>query len=80
MDLKQFSRRDERRVREYNADGARRIVADLGSDVDASVEIVGDTAIVVPEEGDQIDLDLLEEGAQAFIKNGILTIELEDGR
>ena len=80
MDLKQFSRRDERHVREYQDDGTHRIVADLGSDVDATVEIVGDTAIVVPEEGDQIDLDLPEAGAQAFIKNGILTIELEDGR
>ncbi|MCL9813291.1 DUF7127 family protein [Natranaeroarchaeum aerophilus] len=80
MNIEQFSRRDERHVREYEADGAHRIVADLGSDVAANVEVVGDTAIVVPEEGDQIDLDLPEDGAKAFIKNGILTIELEDGR
>lgn len=80
MDLQQFSRRDERHVREYDADGTRRIVADLGSDVEANVEVVGDTAIVLPEEGEQIDLDLPERGAKAFIKNGILTIELEDQR
>ncbi len=80
MDIKQFSRRDDRPVREYDVDGTRRVVADLGSGVDATVDVVGDTAIVLPEEGEQIDIDLPQEDAQAFIKNGVLTIELEERR
>ncbi|MFC7114876.1 hypothetical protein ACFQH2_07720 [Natronoarchaeum sp. GCM10025703] len=67
-------------MREYDVDGTRRVVADLGSGVDATVDVVGDTAIVLPEEGEQIDIDLPHEDAQAFIKNGVLTIELEERR
>jgi hypothetical protein len=52
-------------------------VVDLGADAtDASVDVVGDTAIVVTDE--QYELDLPTEGAQAFIHNGVLTITMED--
>lgn len=77
MNINQLSRRDDTLVREYEDGDEPRIVADLGTGVEVSVEVVDDTAIIVFDDGEQMDLDLPESGAQAFIKNGILTIELE---
>jgi len=51
------------------------LAADLGV-TEASAEIVGDTVIVVAG-GEQHDLTVPEgEDAQAFIKNGVLTVEV----
>jgi hypothetical protein len=53
------------------------LVADLGPGGDASVDGVEDTAIVVAD-GDQYEFDVSggEPGPEAFIKNGVLTIEV----
>ncbi|MDL5361378.1 Hsp20/alpha crystallin family protein [Halalkalicoccus sp. NIPERK01] len=68
-------------VRRYEYDDEAVIAIDLGSEAsDASVDVVDDTAIVVVEtaEGErQEEFDLPSEGARAFIKNGVLTIEVE---
>ena len=61
--------------REYD-DGAVEFVADVGVDRDASVEVVGDTAIVVAgDEQYEFAIDSGED-AQAFMKNGVLTVEV----
>ena len=61
--------------REYD-DGAVVFVADVGVGRDASVDLVGDTAIVVSDD-EQYEFDVGEgENAQAFMKNGVLTVEV----
>ncbi|WP_299267816.1 DUF7127 family protein [Halorientalis sp.] len=61
--------------REYD-DGAVVFVADVGVGRDASVDVVGDMAIVVAD-GEQYEFDIESgEEAQAFMKNGVLTVEV----
>ena len=52
------------------------IVADFGAETDASVDVVEGTVIVVADE-DQYELDV-DGDAQAFMQNGILTIEVNE--
>lgn len=52
------------------------VVADFGPARDASVDIVGDTVIVVADD-EQYDL-AVEGDAQAFMRNGVLTIEVDE--
>lgn len=50
------------------------LIADFGPSADVSVDVVGDTVIVVAGEETH---DLTVDGsAQAFMKNGVLTIEV----
>lgn len=51
-------------------------VADFGPEHEASVDMLEDTVIVVTD-GDQYELDV-DGDAQAFIRNGILTIEVNE--
>lgn len=51
------------------------LVADFGAQTAASVDVVGETVIVVTDD-DQHEIDVAGD-AQAFIRNGILTIEVE---
>lgn len=61
-------------IRRFDYPEATIFAADLG--VDGEVDIVGDTAIVVTDEG-HYDLSVPEsEDVTAFMKNGILTIEV----
>ena len=77
MELEQFIHGDDRSVHSVRRDGGRTVVADFGPDAgDASVDVVGDTAIVMRGE-EQTDIDLPESAARAFMQNGVLTIELE---
>lgn len=70
----QFSEQDVD-VRRIERDGTVEFVADLG-DAEASVDIVDDTVIVVAGD-DQYDLEMADASdAQAFMKNGVLTIEV----
>lgn len=68
-------------VRQYEyADGVV-VAADLGVAVDeeATVDVVDDTAIVVVESEQgpvEREFDLPEGAAEAFIKNGVVTIEV----
>lgn len=78
MELQQFARGDERFVRRYEYDDEVVIVADL-DDADASVDVVDGTAIIVKADGEQVDLDLpVDRDSQAFINNGVLTVEVEE--
>lgn len=74
---------DERDVftRQYEYDDDETvIVADFGTaDGDATVDVVDETAIVVvdgPEGTRQEEFDLPAADAEAFIRNGVLTIEV----
>jgi hypothetical protein len=61
-------------IRRFDYDNATTFVADLG--LSGQVEVLGDTAIVVTDDG-QYDLSLPEnQDATAFMKNGVLTIEV----
>ncbi|QCC52051.1 DUF7127 family protein [Halapricum salinum] len=62
-------------VRQYEYEESLVLAADLGV-TEASAEIVGDTVIVVAGD-EQYDLTVPEgEDARAFIKNGVLTVEV----
>ncbi|WP_435175150.1 DUF7127 family protein [Halorussus sp. AFM4] len=80
MSLKQIADRDDVFARRYAYDDAEVLVADLGATGEASVDVLGDEAIVVFEDEDgprQLELELPDgEGAEAFITNGVLTIEV----
>jgi len=66
---------DDAPLRRYEYDDSVVFAGDFGSAGDASVDVVDDTAIVVTE-GEQYDIDLPEGHSQAFIHNGVLTIEV----
>lgn len=67
---------DDAPVRRFEYDdGTRVLAADLGVAGDASVDVVDGTAIVVAG-SDQYDLAVPAGDAQAFIKNGVLTVEV----
>ncbi|MFB6074924.1 MAG: hypothetical protein ABEJ89_07925 [Haloarculaceae archaeon] len=69
---------DDVPVREYAYDdGTVVYAADLEVVGEASVEVVDGTAIVVAG-SEQYDIDLPEGDARAFIRNGVLTIEMTD--
>jgi len=52
------------------------LVVDFGPGADGSVDVVDGTVIVVLR-GEQYDIDV-EGDAQAFIRNGLLTIEVDE--
>ncbi|MEF8882849.1 MAG: hypothetical protein V5A34_10050 [Halapricum sp.] len=67
---------DDVPVSRYEYDDGVVLAADLGV-TEASAEIVGDTVIVVAGR-DQYDLTVPEgDDARAFIKNGVLTVEVD---
>lgn len=49
------------------------VIADFGPAADIAVDVVDETVIVVTD-GEAVDIEV-EDEAQAFIKNGVLTIE-----
>ena len=57
-------------------EGGVEYVADFGAATAASVDVVGDTVIVVAGE-DQYELPV-DGDAQAFMQNGVLTIEVNE--
>lgn len=63
-------------VRRYEYDDRQVVVADLGAGRDGDVDVVDGTAIVVVGD-DQYELDLPAGEARAFIKNGVVTIEVD---
>ena len=75
----QRSERDDG-FRRYEYDDSMGFVGDLGAGADVSVDIVGDTAIVVretPEGSDEREIELPDGEAKAFMKNGVVTVEVE---
>ena len=67
---------------EYD-DGSAVFAADVGVGREASVDVVGDTVIIVTDDDEQYEFELPVSGddgesAQAFMKNGVLTIEVRE--
>lgn len=63
-------------LRQYEYDdGTIVLAADMGVVDDASVDVVDDTVIVVAD-GVQHDLEVPAGDAQAFIRNGVLSVEV----
>ena len=66
---------DEVAVRRYEYDDGAVLAADFGPAGEAAVDVLGDTVIVVID-GEQHELDV-EGDANAFISNGVLTVEVD---
>ncbi|MFC7165479.1 DUF7127 family protein [Halospeciosus flavus] len=68
-------------VRRYDYDDVSMVVADTGFPEDAlSVDVVDGTAILVVEGEDgseQYELDVPSGEAEAFINNGVVTVEVK---
>ncbi|WP_306059513.1 DUF7127 family protein [Natronococcus wangiae] len=82
MSLEQFTREDGQIARRYDYEDESVLVVDFGSvDDGAAVDLVDGTVIVVVDD-DQYEFDLPEGAADAhtFIRNGVLTVELEDNQ
>ena len=80
MSLKHIADRDDVFARHYAYDDEELLVADLGVAEDASIDVLDDAVIVVVEDEDephQLELDLPDGGAEAFITNGVLTIKVK---
>ncbi|WP_435333194.1 DUF7127 family protein [Haloarchaeobius sp. TZWWS8] len=79
MHIQEFVSGGEQFVRHYQYDDYHVVAADLGSALgqEATLDVVGDTVIVIPhDDSDQFELEV-PGISQAFIRNGILTIEVE---
>ncbi|AKH97914.1 DUF7127 family protein [Halanaeroarchaeum sulfurireducens] len=74
--------RDEVLYRQYDYGDETVFVADLGaSGMNASVDVIGGTAIVVldtPEGSEQYEFDVPAGDAHTFISNGVLTVEVSE--
>ncbi|WP_290813408.1 Hsp20/alpha crystallin family protein [Halovivax sp.] len=82
MTLEQLTADQDAVVRHYEYDDGAVVAVDFGpASTDASVDVVDDTAIVVVGER-QYDIDLPADAGDAhtFIKNGVLTIDVEANR
>ncbi|WP_435154597.1 DUF7127 family protein [Haladaptatus sp. DFWS20] len=78
MTLEHLSQQSGSIARRYSYDDGEVIVADFGT-ADVSVDVLEDVAIVVAEhdgEQTQTEVELPAGEAQAFINNGVLTIEV----
>lgn len=62
-------------VRRYEYDDSIVLAADTGPGTDATVDVVDGTAMIVVD-GKQYEFDIPAGDAQAFIKNGVVTVEV----
>lgn len=76
MSLKQTLREQGFESRRFEYEDHTEHVVDFGAGVNASVDVVDETAIVIFD-GEQYDLDV-PGNAQVFMNNGVLTIEVEE--
>lgn len=63
-------------VSRVSTEDGTRVVVDFGEVSSSAVDIVGETAIVIAD-GEQFELSVPAD-AQAFITNGVLTIEVNE--
>ncbi|WP_332899555.1 MULTISPECIES: DUF7127 family protein [unclassified Haladaptatus] len=69
---------DEGQFTRYDYADTTVFAADLGMRGGASVDVIDHTAIVVWDDDEQLEIEIpTEDRARAFIKNGILTIEVD---
>lgn len=80
MNIEHLAHDDGQMVRQYEYDDESVLAVDFGpQDADASVDVVDGTVIVVlADEQQEFDLPEHAGSAQALMKNGVLTIELEE--
>lgn len=76
MNGQQRFARDDGFVRRYEYDDQYVLVTDVGPETDASVDVVDGTAILVLDEH-QYEFEVPDGEAQAFMKNGVVTVEVE---
>ena len=80
MNLEQEAGSDGRIVRRYEYDDSSVLVTDVGASAgDVDVDIVGTTAIVVADRGDEVDeveFELPDGDATVAANNGVVTIEV----
>lgn len=78
MNTEQFT--SDQLARKYEYDDGSVIAIDLGTTVpEPSVDVVDDTVIIVSDDEQyELNLPIEQTDAHTFIKNGVLTIELED--
>lgn len=76
MNEQQRFTRTEAPVSRYDYDDATVFVMDVGAGTEASVDIVDGTAMFVVG-NEQFDVDVPEGDAQAFMKNGVVGVEVE---
>jgi hypothetical protein len=67
--------REDVGLRQYEYDDSYVMAADFGPGRDVTVDVVDDTVIVI-HDGEQYDVDVSGD-ARAFIRNGVLTIEVD---
>jgi len=81
MSIKQLAGGDERIVRRYEYDDSWILAADIGlTSEEVDVDVVGTTAIVVAESGDDVseaEFELPGPDASVATNNGVLTITVE---
>lgn len=78
MTLERISQQEDSIARRYEYGDEELIVADFGT-AEVSVDVLDDAAIVVVERDGgsfQSEIELPDGDAQAFINNGVLTIEV----
>jgi hypothetical protein len=83
MNIPQSMRDDGRMARRYDYEDESVLAVDFGTaSTDAAVDLVDGTVIVVDADDEQYEFDLPDGATDAhtFIRNGVLTIELEDTR
>ncbi|MFP8953584.1 Hsp20/alpha crystallin family protein [Natrialbaceae archaeon A-arb3/5] len=78
MNLDQFTNETKRMTRRYEYEDGAILAVDFGPEMEASADVADGTVIVVSN-GEQYEFDLPEGAADAhtFMKNGVLTVELE---
>ncbi|MFW6382784.1 MAG: Hsp20/alpha crystallin family protein [Haloferacaceae archaeon] len=80
MNIPQEAGSDGRIVRRYEYDDSWVLVADLGAAAgDVDVDIVGTTAILVAEDGEEVaevEFELPGDDATVEVRNGVVTIEV----
>lgn len=78
MNTEQFT--SDQLARKYEYDDGSVIAIDLGTTVpEPSVDVVDGTVIIVSDDEQyEFDLPVEQTDANTFMKNGVLTIELED--
>ncbi|WP_458188524.1 DUF7127 family protein [Haladaptatus sp. NG-WS-4] len=78
MSVERISQQDGSIARRYRYDGSEVVAADFGT-ADVSIDVLDDVAIIVVErDGEQFqtELELPDGEAEAFINNGVVTIEV----
>ena len=80
MNIQRFARDEGHLAGRYEYDDGTVVAVDLGpTGADGAVDVVDDTVIVVMgNEQRELEVPADAEDARAFMKNGVLTIEMED--